>query len=239
LEDESVLRNVVALILTGILASTACAGDIFVRPETCTLVATIQTDSCEVENDYTCPTENGPINRTESFDEAGLTSVSIEDLLIGQVTTSFVWDDGSFRLQYSGDKDIDIVRNGTGASSAVGEVKMFGLWRPISGSDTSTYSGETMELAGVSFHRIESMATLRLPYPVPEIIGREVRAYNEDLDLSVSIEREYLEGASSALNSKLAQLSLPGQPGFGDEFPRYGCDTLSEISPRTGSGELG
>jgi hypothetical protein len=70
---------------------------------------------------------------------------------------------------------------------------------------------------------------MHLPNPVPIIKGREIRAFSEKLGLSVSVERTYLEGASSDLNVKLVELFLAGQPGFGDESPRYGCANLSSI----------
>ncbi len=107
---------------------------------------------------------------------------------------------------------------------------MFGLWRPVSGSETAEYSGETVELAGKIFHRIEVIAILELPYPIPSFTGREVRAYNEELDLSVSLEVSYDNSVLGDAESKLMQLSLRGQPGFGDEQPRYGCMTLGAVS---------
>ncbi|NJS38455.1 MAG: hypothetical protein HC783_04915 [Rhodobacteraceae bacterium] len=204
--------------------------DVFVRPETCKLIATVQTDICEVDNLYSCPSTNGVIGRGESFDSTGLTSVSINDPTTGLSSLDDVWGDGSSRLQMSGDKDGDIVRKGFGSSSAVGEAKMFGLWRPVSGTETAEYSGETVELAGKTFLRIEVIVIAHLPYPIPSFTGREVRAYNEELDLTVTLEVTHDSNILSGSNSRLAQLSLPGQPGFGDEQPRYGCMTLGAVS---------
>jgi hypothetical protein len=223
------MRSVLALTI-------ACAGglpalaDVFVRPEACELIATVQTDTCEVNNHYNCPSANGPIAREEAFDIDGLASVSIFDPSTGVSTLDFVWNDGSMRMQSTGDSDLDVVRNGSGSMSAVGEVRLFGLWRPFSGTETSVHSGETLELAGKTFHRIESGITLQLPYPIPAFKGRDVRAYNEELNLTVGVETSLEEDALAASNSKLMQLSLRGQPGFGDEQPRHGCMTLGAVS---------
>lgn len=222
------MRTVLALTI-------ACAGglpalaDVFVRPEACELIATVQRDTCEVENLYSCPSENGVLNRDETFDIDGLASVSILDPSTGASTLDFVWNDGSMKLQSTGDSDLDVVRNGSGSMSAVGEVRLFGLWRPVSGTETSVHTGETLELAGKTFHRIETTVTLQLPYPIPTFTGRDVRAYNEELDLTVTVEVSYEEGVLAASDSKLMQLSLRGQHGFGDEQPRYGCMTLGMV----------
>jgi hypothetical protein len=222
------MRTVLALTIA-CTGGTSALADVFVRPATCELIATMQSDGCEVENQYSCPSGNGALDRVEFFDSEGLVSVSITDPSTGQSTTDRVWNDGNTRFQYSGDTDLDIVRNGFGKSSVVGEVKLFGLWRPASGTDEAIHTGETLELAGKSFHRIESTTTLQFPYPVPTIKGREVRAYNEELNLSVSVEIKF-DGGLEAADSKLMQLSLRDQPGFGDEQPRYGCMTLGAIS---------
>jgi hypothetical protein len=222
------MRTVLALTI-------ACAGglpamaDVFERPEACELIATVQTDICEVENLYNCPSANTVIARSEIFDNDGLASVSTYDPATKLSSLDDVWSDGSTRLQISGDEDGDVVRKGSGSSLAVGEVKMFGLWRPVSGSEKAEYSGETVELAGKTFHRIEIDVVAQMPYPIPTFTGREVRAYNEELELSVSLEVYYDHGMLGDAESKLMQLSLRGQPGFGDEQPRYGCMTLGMV----------
>ncbi|OYX24150.1 MAG: hypothetical protein B7Z10_09810 [Rhodobacterales bacterium 32-66-7] len=112
------------------------------------------------------------------------------------------------------------------------------MWRPITGTGESIYSGEKIELAGKLFHRIEDFGTFQMPPPMPEVVSSGVRVYNEELNLSISLEQKFDESVPASASSKLMQLSLQGQSGFGDEQPRFGCETLSSLSMQSLQGIL-
>lgn len=208
-------------------AAPALAEDVFQRPADCQLMATTQRDTCEVENIYSCGAAESPIIRTESFDALGLYAVSIDDAENKSYSTDFVGEDGSFWLEYSGDEPSEVLRKGLGVSTATGEFQAFGLRRPFAASSSSAYEGQSMNLAGKSFHRIENKLSMQLPYPMPEIRGTEILAFSEEMQLGLSVEITYESDAPLVQGSKLVELSLPGQAGFGEEYPRFGCSNLS------------
>jgi hypothetical protein len=219
-EGKPAMRKFLILACT---ASPAWAEDVFARPDQCIREATVQYDNCEVENLFVCKSEAGQVRRTESTDETGTYAVDISPTGSRNTAIHFVGTTGSTRLTMEGGTLLDAIQTGTATESAKGEIQLFGMWRPTTGMVVYDHKGESEEHAGKIFKRIVAESTVQLPYPAPPIAGTQVILYLPELNLTVTSETSFKDSPIPIESSKMVELALPGQPGFGVEFPMHGC----------------
>lgn len=225
------MRLAFLLCLTLGAALPAAAEDLTSRPESCERTATAQYDNCSIANIFRC---TGPSAFwIETLDVDNILSIETRNADHGSQSIAFVGQDLSMRLAQSKAHPRDTILNGSAADTIVGEVEMFGMVRPISGETRYGHAGETTVLAAETFARISFVGTVVFPPPMPETAGGGTFLYSDRLDLLVEEAVRYdVGGVVDAYN--LAHLALPGQDGFGDETPGYGCGELSRLSyPRT------
>jgi hypothetical protein len=123
----------------------------------------------------------------------------------------------------------DTILTGSGEDTIVGEFELFGMTQPISGETKYSYTGETEVLAGDTLARIAFVGSVTMPPPMEKIEGTGTLLYSDKLDFLIEEEVRFDFGAGPETH-RLKQLALPGQSGFGDETPGYGCGELSLMS---------
>ena len=221
------MRLALLLCLTVCTASQAAADDLTLRPGSCERTATAQYDNCSIANIFRCTGQSA--FWIETLDVDNILSIETRNADHGSQSIAFVGQDFSMRLVQSKAHPRDTILNGSAADTITGEFEMFGMVRPISGESRYGHAGETSVLAGETFARISFVGTVVFPPPVPETVGDGTFLYSDRLDLLIEETVRYDVGGVVDAYS-LAHLALPGQAGFGDETPGYGCGELSLLS---------
>lgn len=206
----------------------AAAEDLFVRPPGCVRIATSQHNNCEVNNLFRCSGAGVLPYRSEDTDEAGVLAVSTLDADYNLVEVGEEHVDSSVTMRVTGSTLPEVIATGQGSQDMVGELRLLGMRRPLSGAGTSVYDGETVEWAGIVFRRIEADGHIDMPPPMGRMTGGGSVLYNADLDLAVD-EIVWTSGMGHDTHKQLKALALPGQPGFGVEVPSFGCPHVSGL----------
>jgi hypothetical protein len=223
----TVMRKSVVVALLTIQASRAVADDLPLRPESCERAATVQYDNCSIVNIFRCST--GAAFWIESLDSDNILTIETRNADHGSTSISYVGQGASMHISQSTAHPRDTIRNGAASDKIVGLFGLFGMSRPISGETNYSHSGETDVLAGETLARIDFAGSVSFPPPMSEIKGSGTILYSDRLDLLIE-EKIRFEIGSTLESYSLVHLSLPGQKGFGDETPGYGCGELSLMS---------
>lgn len=195
------------------------------RPQSCELVSTAQHSDCEVENRYKCASGGTHSFRIEFFDTEGMTGISHETADYVPEDTFEADGSGLFVTSAEGLHPRDMLSAGTSTHKLEGYVSILGLQQPFLAVVQFTATGKTIVLAETTFDTIEGNVLVTMPNAGAEFSGRSIVAYQPELDLMIETETSFGFGAPETTFVK--ELALPGQPGFGDEFPKYGCINLS------------
>jgi hypothetical protein len=215
------------IALAIVLASPVVAEDLPLRPVGCERIATAQYDNCSIANVFRCPGEAA--FWIETLDKDNLLTIETRNADHGSMSVTYAGQDVSMQLTQSKMHPRDVIREGLGSDQVVGTFTMFGMSKPISGETEYSHIGETEVLAGETFARIAFVGSVTLPPPMPKMEGSGSFLYSDRLDLLVEEETRFnFSGAPET--HRLAHLALPGQKGFGDETPGYGCGELSHLS---------
>jgi len=206
----------------------AAAADLFVRPASCVRIATSQYDICEVWNLFRCTGAGLQPYRAEDVDEEGVLAVATLDADYNLVEGVDQGVDSSVTMTVEGSTFAEVIATEKGSNEMVGELRLLGMRRPIYGAGTTVYEGETVEWAGVVFHRIKADAYIDMPPPMGRMTGGGSVFYNADLDLAVD-EIVWTQGMGNDTRKQLKALALPGQLGFGAEMPSFGCQHVSGL----------
>jgi hypothetical protein len=219
------MRRLFLLFLGLAAAAPVAAQDAPMRPLSCERIATAQFDNCSVTNAFRC--DEGEIAFwIETIDDDNLLIIETRNPDHGTVSVDYVGQGISMRLSQSKAHPRDTIRNKLGSDTISGDIVLFGMLRPISGETSYVHAGETVDLAGRTFARISFKGSIQFPAPMPEIRGEGTLLYDGDLDLYVE-ERIAFDFGGDGDRYAIAHLALPGQEGFGDETPGYGCGVLS------------
>lgn len=222
------MRKFVILACLVVPAASALAEDAFVRPEGCERLATIQYDNCEVDNRFRCEGTGGESYRTESHDSFGLYYVWTSS---GDDNGYGVYSNGdTYAYSFRGHDFEDALKTGRAVEQFDGTMTVFGMRRPFSGETVYTFDGEVTELSGLVFQMIMTDDRTIYPHPIEEEVSKSVLLWNEEADILVTAETAEESSTDAPFVTRMTQLSLPGQVGFGDEVPRYGCGVTSQLA---------
>jgi hypothetical protein len=216
---------ILALIL-GIATPVAAEG-FSGRPESCEPISTAQRSDCEVENRYRCVSEEGSFYRIEFFETGGMTEVAQETSDFLPVSLSDEAGDGIFFTKVEGLHPRDMIQSGRSMQRLEGYISVLGLKQPLSAEVTFKATGQTITLADKSFETLEGQIVVKMPNAGATFTGRSIFAYQADID--IMIETESWTSLGPDETTYVREFALPGQPGFGDEVPRYGCGDLSQL----------
>lgn len=227
------MRSGVILACLSCLAPPALAQDLLQRPESCERTATAQYSGCEVSNYFSCADTNPAAYRVESIDEEGVTTVESYDENFGAVGLA----DSSGELKASFDTQTTHPRfaleAGRRDEQFEASMDVLGATMTLRGASTYRFTGETVLLAGETFHRIPfdgEIVTSGTVFGTPmdfTMTAEGSMIFNDRLNLWLEeVSRTRIDGEPEEV-SRLRRLSLPGQEGFGIEAPHYDCGGIS------------
>lgn len=221
------MRSFLALCITFLSAAPLAAEDLTLRPQSCVRAATVQYDNCSIANIFKCTGQPAAF-WIETLDSDNILTIETRNADHGSMTIAFVGQDISMKLTQTKAHPRDTIRIGSATDTVEGEMEIFGMKRPLSGRTSYGYAGETIVLAGETFGRIAFQGGIALPPPMPEMTGGGTFLYSDRLDLLIE-EAVTIDAGTGLDGHNLSKLSLPGQAGFGDETPGYGCGELSKL----------
>ncbi|MCX7286260.1 MAG: hypothetical protein NTW20_01525 [Rhodobacterales bacterium] len=206
-----------ALMLTG--APLLAGAETFQPREGCTLVVTIQSDSCYVRNVVTCP-EMGDGLLVYGAGKDGTVVATVFD---GDGATTFNGPEGAgmllkdrtdlfslAALNAAGADTFDYTmagRNGTGARFA----------------GTTTLTGETVEIDGRPFAVVATRQTVT-PNSGPALEGEITALYDRELGLLLTAEVRDVASGKIMMQRRPAEFLFPGEDGALAAEPRIGCE---------------
>lgn len=217
-------------LLTGSLVGSAfpaAAEDVFQRPESCVRVATAQYDDCTVSNQFRCGAEGAVFGREETYGPKGLLDVGTDfpDEQVLRFDSPIEGEDVVVR--YVGGDLEEALREGTTNGSSVIELEGWPPEDSMTSDEVYRYFGETVEVAGKRFHRIDVTVTVSLSVTGRLFQTKEVRLYDDESELLVTEKSETKSNSMPDSSLALVTLALPGQPGFASETPIHGCPPTS------------
>jgi hypothetical protein len=212
-------------------APAALAEGFPARPESCELVSTAQRSDCEVENRYRCGSGSASFYWIEFFETDGLTTIAREtsDFLLKDL----IEPDGSglYVTSTEGLHPRETLRAGTSTQRLEGHISLFGLRQPFISEGQLTATGTAVVLAEKAFQVIEGEFEFEMPNAGVTLTGQSIFAYQPDINIVIEIETSPYFGSRET--KYIRELALPGQPGFGDEYPKHGCMSLSALKTRS------
>jgi hypothetical protein len=216
------MRSAFALCLMTGFALPAAAENAVPASKGCVLVATMQDDHCAVQN-YQCTGAGKVAFKLEVLHGGGQVEVHTFDAKHGGLEIRM--PSGGNRYKFVTVGDHPRVTLETGSSRKIQRATIHtdkGILKSTTVTDYS-YGGETRELAGTTFHRLNYAATLNFPELGSALHTSGSVLFNEKLDLLVN-EVEISDGEGGpARKIKLRSLSLKGQKGFDAKKPKFGC----------------
>lgn len=231
------MRKSLILACLHCFAPPALAETLLERPASCERIATAQYSDCNVSNHFKCPDSSPVIYRVESVDQDGLLTVETYDENQGAV--GLVDSSGDMWASFVAQTEHPRVALTTGLRDErfEGALNVLGAPMSLKAKGAYRYSGETLSIAGETFHRMPFEADL---ITEGTIFGTAITfvmlaegsmIFNERLDLwIVDIARTKIDDEPEEISS-LRLLSLAGQDGFGIEVPTFGCGAISLLPP--------
>lgn len=205
------------------------------RPDSCVRVATAQYSDCDVYNHFKCTGTSPVVYRVESVDESGVLTIETYDANHGAIGLSDSSGEMASSITTQTEHPRLALETGLRNERFEGTINGFGATLTLQGQSTYRYTGERLKLTGETFHRM----------PFDAEVLSEGTAFGEDMGFSMTVEGSMLftdkldlwleEASRSKFDqdaeevSNLRLLSLPGQDGFGDEAPMFGCSGISHL----------
>jgi hypothetical protein len=225
-KGETAMRKFLILAFFAAPVTSAFAEDVFVRPESCVHVATIQFDTCEVDRVFRCEVINSTLFWVERMEDHGLGSITIRNQNHAEHR---LLEGGEERMTLSYSEaphPRDILEVGNGERVASGVRRSFGTALTMEYREKLRARGDTIAISGHEVAVIVGQVTLEMPLPLGVVKAAVVYGYLADADLLVELEyRVHPEERSKVLR----KLSLLGEEGFEDEHPRFGCGELARL----------
>lgn len=221
------------LALTLLAAGTAGAG-VFEAPEGCALQYTVQARDCTANQHYVCDADAPGDQWLATFDADGLRYVA-------RIDAETRWmESHSMRSGISETLDPEapghaslstLLRSGTDEFDFWTRTNDGGHYR-YTGRDSLT--GETVTIDGVTLEKTRFTLTMTdaggetiLTRQGQQFISRDKRRFFGGIETGTDWTGETVRTDTTPVTFR-----HPGQPGFGNTTPQYGCDMMMAQSPQ-------